>query len=151
MRVVSKVLQQMENSKSWKQQLISDTPSEWDRRIEGFREHMAIDDSLLAVSGTDAACGWAVVQLDCVKVEEPRYAIYGRMLAELAVQRTVNMAHPWAFTTALAGLTGSSTIHTDSADIFDGLWRGEGCIGPKTYADPCWKNQWELLTECAEK
>ena len=62
---------------------MSDTSQDWDRRIEGFREHVAIGRSLKGISSTDAACGWAVVQLDYDKEEETWYAIYGTMLARL--------------------------------------------------------------------
>ena len=31
----------------------------WDRRVEGFREHIAINCSLKRVSGRDTASGWA--------------------------------------------------------------------------------------------
>ena len=58
------------SSKTWKQKWMSDTSRDWDKRREGFRKHI------------DAACGWAVVQLDHDKEEEPWYAIYGTMLAE---------------------------------------------------------------------
>ena len=61
------------------------TSREWDRKIEGFRGHFAVDGSLKGVSGRDAARGWAVVQLDNDK-EEPWYTIYGTMLE---VQRTI--------------------------------------------------------------
>ena len=56
------------------------------------------DGSVKRVSGRDAACGWAVVQIDYDKVEEPRCAIYGTMLAELELQRTINRRELWGFT-----------------------------------------------------
>ena len=57
-------------------------------------------------------------------------AIYGKMLAELEVQRTIGQSHwplPWA------SLIDPSTARTDNM----GLWRREeGCMGPMhTYAD----------------
>ena len=60
--------------------------------VEGFRNHIAISGSLKGVLGKDAACGWAVVQLDCDKEEEPLYASGGTLLAELEVQRTIKRA-----------------------------------------------------------
>ena len=47
-------------------------------------------------------------------------------------------AELWALTMALASLTGSSTIHSGSTGILDGLWRREeGCIGQRQKdADP---------------
>ena len=85
---------------------------------------MAIDVSLKGVSGGDAACGWAVVQVDYDKEEEPVYAISGTMRAELEVQSTIKRAELWAFTMTLASLIGPSTIHTDKMGTIDGLWRG---------------------------
>ena len=42
----------------------------WDRRVQGFREHFAIDGSSTGVSGREAVCGWPVVHLDDDKSEE---------------------------------------------------------------------------------
>ena len=67
-------------SQLWWQQWISETSRWWDRRVESFRNHTAIDGSLEGVSGRDAACGWAVVQLDYDKEEEPWYATYGAII-----------------------------------------------------------------------
>ena len=111
-------------SKPWKQKLKKN------RGVQGFRNPIAIDGSLNRVSRRDAACGWAVVQLDHDKEEEPWYDMCGTMLDELEVQRTIKRTVLWAFTRALSGLLGPSTIHTDSVDNLDGLWRGgERCIG----------------------
>ena len=52
----------------------------------------AIDGSLIGGSGRDAACGWAVAQLDYDKEEEPPCAICGTMLAGLEAQRTIKGA-----------------------------------------------------------
>ena len=70
-----------------------------DRRVGGFCEHIAIDGSSQGASGRDAACGWAVVQLDNDKEEEPWYAIYGTML-----QRTIKRTELSELTVALASL-----------------------------------------------
>ena len=85
--------------------------------MEGCRELVAIDGSPKKVSGRVAACDGAVVQRDYDKEEEPWYGIYGAMLAEMDVQRTITRVEPWAFTTALTGLTGPSTIHADGMCI----------------------------------
>ena len=53
-----------------------DTSRDWERRVEGFREHIAVDGSLKGVSGRDAARGLA----DYVKDSEP-----WAMLAEMEV------------------------------------------------------------------
>ena len=50
---------------------------------------MEVDGSLKGVSGRDAVCGWAVVQLDYDEEEEPWYAIYGPMVVELDVQGSI--------------------------------------------------------------
>ena len=54
----------------WTQTWLSDASREWDWKVEGFREHIAIDASLKGVSRRDASCGWAVVQLDNDTEEE---------------------------------------------------------------------------------
>ena len=64
------------SSKPWKQNWMSDTSRDWERRVEGFREHIAVDGSLKGVSGRDAARGLA----DYVKDSEP-----WAMLAEMEV------------------------------------------------------------------
>ena len=48
----------------WKQMWMSDASRNWDRRIEGFREHIANDGSLKRVSGRDAACRSSLVHRD---------------------------------------------------------------------------------------
>ena len=60
--------------------------------MEGFRDHIAIDGSLKGVLGRDVACGWAVVQLDHDKEEEPWCAIFCTMAAEFEVQITIKRA-----------------------------------------------------------
>ena len=139
------------NSKPWKQKWISETSRDWDRRIEGFCEHIANDGSLEGVSGQDLACGWAEVQFYYEKKDEPWYAICGTMLAELQVQRSISRAELWAFTMALAGMIIQPSMLTARAS-FDGLWRA----GRRIYwadAERCglMETNWELLTECAEK
>ena len=68
------------SSKPGKHTWILDTSRDWDRRVQGFREHIAIDGSVKGVSGRDAACGWEVVHLDHDKEEEPWYATYDSSL-----------------------------------------------------------------------
>ena len=36
----------------------------WNMPVEGFRNHVATDVTLLGVSGRWGACGWSTVQLD---------------------------------------------------------------------------------------
>ena len=54
--VVPESRQTMGNSKYWEQKWLSKAMREWDREVEGFREHIAIHGSLKWVSGRDAAC-----------------------------------------------------------------------------------------------
>ena len=46
------------------QKLVSPKVESWCMSVEGFRDHVTTDDSLLGVSGKWSACGWSVVQLD---------------------------------------------------------------------------------------
>ena len=82
-----------------------------------FRNHISIDGSSKEVSGREAACGWAVVQLDEDEDEESLQAHKNAMLAELEAQGTIKRAEMWAFAMALSGLSGPSafflTFHTD--------------------------------------
>ena len=88
----------------------------------------------------------------CGKEEEPLYAIYGTMPAELRVQRRTKRSELLAFTMVLASLVGLSTIHTDNMGIIvccggeknDALDRSRRM---RIFMDA----NWELLTECAEK
>ena len=93
-------------SKSWTQKWIANTS----RRVEGFRDHTAIDGSLKGLSGRDAACGWAVVQ--------PRRTIARNLWYDVGgVRRTENDEQRRSmgqFAMTLSGLIGPSTIHTDS-------------------------------------
>ena len=73
-----------------------------------------LSQSYYGISGTDAACGWAVVKLNYDKEEEPLHTIYGTMLAGLEVQKTITRAEQCAFTMALSELVSPSTIHTDN-------------------------------------
>ena len=106
---------------------------------------IAIDDSLKGVSGRDAACGWAVAQLDYDKEEEPWYDTYGTMLAELGKCR--ERVKEQNSGRSLSSLIGPYIIHADTVGSLDGLWRGEGGIGTKQKD----VKHWKLLMICAEK
>ena len=45
--------------------------------MEGFRDHVATDGSLLGKAGKWRACGWAVVHLDYDEEMEPLLGMYG--------------------------------------------------------------------------
>ena len=100
-------------------------------------------------------CGSAVVQLDYDKEEEPWYAIYGSMLAELEGQRTIRRVK-LCFLFYNGFVMFFRTInhpHTDKMGIIDGfLWRGEeGCLGLRQQDADCAIKRCELPQECAEK
>ena len=78
---------------------VSDTSWEWNRKVGGVRQHIAIDGSLKRIRGRDAACGCAV------------------LLAELELESTIKETNLCAFAKALAGLIGPSTLHTDDTGI----------------------------------
>ena len=69
--------------------------------VEGFRNHVATDGSLLGVSGKRSACGWSVVQLGHDEEMGPRHGMYGTLDAELGVQRTIKRAELTAFLVSL--------------------------------------------------
>ena len=140
-----------ESSNPWKQKWISDTSPAWDRRMNGFREHIASYGSQKGVSERHVTCGWAVVQLDYDTAEDPWYAISGTVLAKLEGQRTIKKTQLWDFTMTLAVLVGSSTIHTVSMGIVVGLWKEKkDSLGRNRRMLTCGKTV-ELFTECAEK
>ena len=62
-------------------QWIMETQQQLSSRWIGIRSRIAIDGSLKSMSGKNAASGWSVVQLDYEGDHEPRYAIYGTMMA----------------------------------------------------------------------
>ena len=124
--VVPETLQMRDNQQHW----LSETSLEWDRKVEGFREHIAIDGSSNGVSGRDAACGCAVVQLFYEKEEHRGMQSMVRCwrswtCRERSKERSYGLS-PWL------GLIGPTTVHADNMGIIDGLWVGEeGFIGLK--------------------
>ena len=64
----------------------------WGIPVEGFRNHVATDGSLVGVSGKWRASGSSVVQLD-----HDEDGMYGTLEAELEVQHTTKRAELTAF------------------------------------------------------
>ena len=64
---------------------------------------MAVEGSSIEAAGTHAGCRWAVVQLDLDGGSQPWFTMYGKVLVELNVRRTVKRAEMWALCVALAG------------------------------------------------
>ena len=64
-------------------QRVSEQPRSGSFPVEGFRDHVATDGSLLRVTGKRSACGWSVVQLDHDKEMEPMHGMHGTLDAEL--------------------------------------------------------------------
>ena len=64
---------------------------------EGSKGHVATDGSSLNIAGKWGACGWAVVQLDYDEEMEPLHGMYGSMVADFEVQRTIKRAALTAF------------------------------------------------------
>ena len=97
---------------------------------EGFKGHVATDDSLLGTGGKWRACGWSVVQLDYGEEWESLYGMYGSMEAEFQVQHTIKSAELTAFSCFRERVIGP--IKVDNKGIIDGFWRGErNCIKPR--------------------
>ena len=106
---------------------------------EGFKGHVAPDGSLLGTAGKWGACGWSVVQLDCVADLGPLHGKYGPMEAEFEVQRTIKTAELTAFLCPLK-------MHVDNKGVIDGPWRGERrCSDPKASDAHLWIKIWEEL------
>ena len=56
---------------------------------EGFKGHVATDDSLLDIAVRWRACGWSVVQLDYDEELGLFHGMYGSTEVEYEVQRTI--------------------------------------------------------------
>ena len=97
----------------------------WGIPVEGFRQHVAFDGSVLGVLGRKRARGWSVAQLDHDDDMGPRHGMYGTSDAELEVQRTIKTSELTAFLCHFSGIFGSSTARVDNKGFIDGLWRGE--------------------------
>ena len=102
----------------------SEMHKSWNMQVEGFRDHVATDGSLLEKTGKWGACGWAVVQLGYNEEMEPLHVMYESMEAELEVQRTIMRAELTAFLCLLKKVIGPIGLHVDNEGIVDGLWRG---------------------------
>ena len=74
----------------------------------------------MGLAGRDATCGWAVVQLDHDKKEEPWYAKNGTMLAELEAKNNQERLCRFQL--------GQKSLHTNYMGIVDGLWSGEWAV-----------------------
>ena len=83
--------------RSWE----SEEHKRWDIPVEGFRNRVATDGSLLGVSGKRSACGWSVVQFGHDEEMGPMHGMYGTLDAELGVQRTIKRAELTAFLVSL--------------------------------------------------
>ena len=95
--------------------------------VEGFRNHVTTDGSLLGVSVRWSACGWSVVQLDHDEELGPMHGMHGTLAAELGVQSTIKRAELTAFLRFL-------------------LWSGDmKCFGPKAKDAELWFLIWEPL------
>ena len=97
------------------------------------------------------ACGWAVVQSDCIEEKDPLHGMHGSMEAEHEVQRTIKRAELTALLCLLRKICGPIKIHVDNKGTIDGLRKGEKeCIKPRAGDADLWKN-WEELHELVER
>ena len=98
--------------------------------VEGFRNHVVTDGSLLGVSGRWSACGWSVVQLDHDEEMGPMRGMHGTLDAE--VQRTIKKAELTASLCLFKSTVGPTTAHVDTKGIINGFRRGDmKCSGPE--------------------
>ena len=112
--------------------------------VEGFRNPVATDGSLLGVSDRWGASVWSVVQLDHDEDVGPMHGMYGTLDPGLEVQRTIERAELTAFIRHFRRKVDPTTDHFDNKGIIDGLWRGEmKCIGPKAKDADLWLCIWE--------
>ena len=77
-----KIGKERRSSTSWRQKWLSDTSRERNGKVARFRGQTVIDGSSMGGSGREAACGWAVAQLDNDEENELWRAGYGTMPAE---------------------------------------------------------------------
>ena len=139
--VTSKFWEGVDRQQALKQKWMSDASRHWNRRVEGFREDIAIDGSSKGVSGRDAACGWLVgaTQKGAV-ICNPWCESGGVGSAENDQQsRAMGFYHG-------VGMCGWWTLHhPDKMGIIDGLWRREeGCMGLKQNDADLWIKLLEL-------
>ena len=118
--VLSKVRQRMEKQQALVAKVDLRHLADWNRRVEGYREHIAIDGSVKGVSGRE--CG---MWLGGVAARRRQKKKSGGMLSAARCWLNWKCAELRAFTVAVAGLFGPSTIHTDSMGIANELWRRE--------------------------
>ena len=117
----------------------SEKHKSWSFPVEGFRDHVTTDCSLLGVSGKWSACGRSVVQLNHDEEMGPMHGMYGTLGAKLEVQRTIKSAKLTAFLCFLRKAISSTLVHVGNKGIIDGVWRGETqCIGPKAQDADLW-------------
>ena len=117
----------------------SETSKQWSRNFNGIRNHFT------GMSGTNAALGWSVAQLDYNEDQEPSYAIDDTMMAEVEVRRTMKRVELWAILKALRRVDG---LATDKLGVEQGLWKGgEGCVGPKKKDRNSRKHMWDILND----
>ena len=119
---------------------------------EGFKGHVATDGSLLGKAGKWRDCGWAVVQLDYGEEMVPLLGMYGSVVAEFEVQRTIKRAELTDFFCFLKRVIGPVREHVDNKSNIDGLRRGESkCIKPKAGDADLWIKIGEALHCLAER
>ena len=93
---------------------------------EGFRDHVTTDCSLLRVPYRWGACGWSDEVMGRMR------GMYGTLIAELEVQRTIKRAELRAFSCLFRKVIAPARVHVDNKGIIDGLWKREmKCIGPE--------------------
>ena len=130
----------------------SEKRTSWRMPVQGFREHVAADGSLLESAGKWRACGWAVVQLDYDEEMGPLLGMYGSVEAEFEVQRTIKRAELTTFLCLLRKVCGPIKIHVENKGIIDGLRRGEKeCIKPRAGDAHLWIKFWEELHELVKR
>ena len=124
----------------------------WCMPVEGSRDHVTTDGSLLRVSVRWGACGWSVVQLVHDDKMWPRRGMYSTLDADLEVQRTIMRAGLTAFLSPLKDGRSHLGACGQHRGIIDGLRIGEvKCIGLKAKDADVWILIWRRCTESIKK
>ena len=91
----------------------------WSMPAVGLKGNVGTDGSLLGAARKWGACCSSVVQLDYDEELEFLHGVYGSMVAEFEVQRTIKRAELTAFLYLPKMVIGPITVHVDKKGTID--------------------------------